>query len=273
MSTMIPRTFVVPLDGSELARHAVDAVLPLARRLGANLVLVTTVWDGDTAAAQSHLDTVAGAIVDVPVETVIVRDRPAAEAIDLIADAAPDRMICMTTHGRGRFQRAAVGSVAEAVIRGTTRPLLLVGPHAVGTWSDPPGQLVVCVDGSPAAAATIAPALAWASALGCEVTLSYIAHPLDLDDGLRSDEIVAPLEKEVREAGIPAHVRIERRSYVAGALLDVADEPPATLLIMATSGRTGFARLALGSVTMAVVHGAGCPVLAIPPHFDAASEG
>jgi nucleotide-binding universal stress UspA family protein len=181
-------------------------------------------------------------------------------------------MICMTTHGRGRFRWAVAGSVAEEVIREARQPVLLVGPHAVGAWSDPPGQIVVGVDSSPAAAGAVAPAIAWAEALGCELTLGYVAHPLDAGDALLADDFLTPLEKDVRSAGIPLHVRVERGSYVAGVLLDVADEPPATMLVMASRGRAGFARVALGSVTMAVVNGARCPVLVTPPHPGAPGE-
>jgi nucleotide-binding universal stress UspA family protein len=269
MTSTIPRTFVVALDGSELAVRAVTVVSPLARRLGADLLLMTTPWDGDIRTAQAHLESVASATNDVPVDTLVVHDHPAAEAIALVAGAEPDRMICMTTHGRGRFRWAVAGSVAEAVIREARQPLLLVGPHGVGTWSDPPGQVVVCVDGTSAAAGIVATAIVWAHALGSELTLTYVAQPLDIGDALLSDDFMAPLEQDIRDAGIPLHVRVERGSYVAGKLLDVADEPPATMLVMAATGRAGFARVALGSVSMAVVNGAKCPVLITPPHFDA----
>jgi nucleotide-binding universal stress UspA family protein len=271
MAVTIPRTFVVPLDGSELATRAVDVVTPLARCLGASLLLVTTPWDDEVHAAQAHLDGVA-ATVEVPVDTLLVHDRPAAAAIDLVARSEPDRMICMTTHGRGRFRWAVAGSVAEEVIRNADMPVLLVGPHAAANWSDPPGQIVVGVDASPAASGAVAPAAAWAKALGCELTLTYVAHPLDIGEALRSEDFLAPLEKAVRDVGVPLHVRIERGSYVAGALLDVAEEPPATMFVMASRGRTGFARVALGSVSMAVVNGARCPVLVTPPHLGAPPE-
>jgi nucleotide-binding universal stress UspA family protein len=272
MTTTIPRTFVVPLDGSELATRAVDVVTPLASRLGASLLLVTTPWDDGVHAAQAHLDGVAAKTVDVPVDTLVIHDRPPATAIDLVASSEPGRMICMTTHGRGRFRWAVAGSVAEEVLQGARQPVLLVGPHGRGTWFDPPGQIVVGIDPSTAAAGAVAPAIAWAKALGCELTLAYVAHPLDAGDALLAEDFLAPLEKDVRNAGIPLHVRIERGSYVAGALLDVAEEPPATLLVLAARGRTGFARVALGSVSMAVVNGATCPVLVTPPHLGAPTE-
>lgn len=48
------------------------------------------------------------------------------------------------------------------------------------------------------------------------------------------------------------------------ALLQVIREKEIDLVVMATHGRTGFRRLALGSVTEAVVRHSPCPVLTVP---------
>jgi nucleotide-binding universal stress UspA family protein len=263
----LPKTIVVPLDRSELSQRAVTVATPLAKKLGAGLLLVTVPWDQDVVSAQAYLDAIAGLAVDVPAETVVVHDRPAPEAIELIASQAPDRIVCMSTHGRGRFRWAVTGSVAEEVIGGSKRPLLLVGPHAVGAWSDPPGQVVFCADGSPAANALVDAACDWADALGAELTIAHVAHPLDVEGALRPEEVFTPIEKIAHDRGITVHTRLERGSYVAGALLDVASEPPATMMVMATRARTGFARVALGSVTMGVLNSAHCPVLVASPQF------
>ena len=50
-------------------------------------------------------------------------------------------------------------------------------------------------------------------------------------------------------------------SYVAGALADFADDLPAAMIVASSHARTGLARVALGSVTMAVLHQATCPLL------------
>jgi nucleotide-binding universal stress UspA family protein len=207
------------------------------------------------------------------VEVCVVPEAPAADAIGQVANDGPDRMVCMTTHGRGRFRWAALGSVAEAVVRDASRPVLLVGPHSV--LPSPDGftdHVVLCVDGSPTAAVALGPACEWADALHGDLTLTYVAHPLDVQDAVHPEALLGPLEERVRAEGIPLHTRIARGSYVVGALLDVAAEPPATLVVMAAHARTGLARVALGSVTMGVVNSAPCPVLVVPPDFGASSE-
>lgn len=52
------------------------------------------------------------------------------------------------------------------------------------------------------------------------------------------------------------------------AILDVASEMPADLLVVGTHGRSGFDRLVMGSVTEKVLQKAACPVLSVPPHAD-----
>jgi nucleotide-binding universal stress UspA family protein len=53
--------------------------------------------------------------------------------------------------------------------------------------------------------------------------------------------------------------------HIADAIVDYADGVPASLIAIATHGRTRLARLALGSVAAAVVHDASCPVLVLRP--------
>jgi nucleotide-binding universal stress UspA family protein len=270
---MIPKTIVVPLDGSAFAQRALPVAVPLASRLGADLLLMSTPVEEDPDTVRRYLDAVAAFAANVPVEVCVVPDGDPAGAIGRVASEGPDRMVCMTTHGRGRFRWAALGSIAEAVVRDATRPVLLVGPH--GVLPSPDGftdHVVVCVDGSPSGPAALGPACEWAHALQGDLTLAYVAHPLDVQDAVHPEELLGPLEQRVRAEGIPLHTRIARGSYVVGALLDVAAEPPATLVVMAAHARTGIARVALGSVTMGVVNSALCPVLVVPPDFGATPE-
>jgi nucleotide-binding universal stress UspA family protein len=244
----------------------------LAARIGADVLLMSTPWDGDADEAARYLDAVAAFAVDAPVGVCVVPDLAPGDAINRVADDGPDRMVCMTTHGRGRFRWAAVGSVAEEVIRSATRPLLLVGPRVVLPSPDRGDQVVLCTDGSAAAQPTVSPACEWARALDCGLTLTYVAHPLDVEDARHPDEFVAPLAQPLRAEGVPFQTRLVRGYYPAGALLDVISDPPATLAVMAAHGRTGLARVTLGSVTMGVVNSAPCPVLVVPPGFGGAPE-
>jgi nucleotide-binding universal stress UspA family protein len=133
-------TVLVPLDGSTLAEAAVPvAVDLLGGRPGTTLVLVRAVDPrlpgvDDVGAqrdivrsAEQYLREVTARLGGFggTVKTSVWYGSPAASVV-AAADAVGADMIVMTTHGRSGLGRLILGSVAEAVLRGTRRPLLLV---------------------------------------------------------------------------------------------------------------------------------------------------
>jgi nucleotide-binding universal stress UspA family protein len=262
---MIPKTIIVPLDGSPLAESALNVARPLAELIRSDLVVVTTTWNGSTQDPGSYLDHVIARTGNDALEAVVVENMFADTAITDTALERPDSMVCMTTHGRGRLRWAAVGSVAEDVIRESTEPLLLVGPRAKAAWSQPARRVVVCVDGTPSDQASTRHACEWAKALDLEVHLARVYHPNDTTSD-RPNAVFGPLEAIVQDAGLRVHTRqLFRSSFFAGALVDFAEDPPATMLVMTAHHKGVLARIALGSTTMATVHLAQCPVLVVPP--------
>ena len=57
---------------------------------------------------------------------------------------------------------------------------------------------------------------------------------------------------------------VVREGYAAAAILEQAASMKADLLVIGTHGRSGFERLALGSVAEKVLRKANCPVLTVP---------
>lgn len=70
------------------------------------------------------------------------------------------------------------------------------------------------------------------------------------------------LAKRSEHAGLTVEVRVEEGDR-AGAIVDVAVEKRADLIVMTTHGRTGVTRWIIGSITERVLHEAPCPVLAV----------
>ena len=121
----------MPLDGSRFAEQILPIASTLAEQLDAGLVLVTATWDeqDDREAAATYLQQVETETPARVLET-IVADGPAPiAAITAAARGGPDRMVCMTTHGRGRFRWAMIGSVAEGVVSRSDVPVVLAGPR------------------------------------------------------------------------------------------------------------------------------------------------
>ncbi|HVJ95677.1 MAG TPA: universal stress protein [Acidimicrobiia bacterium] len=255
---MVPKTFVVPLDGSDFATKAADVAAGMARHCGASLKLVASSWNTHhNEDPQPFLEKIADEYADLDVATVVIDDRPAAGAIQSVA-SEPEHVVCMTTHGRGRFSWAALGSIAESVVRDSTAPVLLVGRHCPATWPTGARRMIVAVDGSTAAPPTLPEAVTWAKAFQLEVDVTTVLHPLDTEG---PDKIIDAIVQRVESDGLHAHRRVVYGSYPAGTLADAAISAEADLVVMGTHALAGVSRLALGSLTIGVVGLAPCPVL------------
>jgi nucleotide-binding universal stress UspA family protein len=136
------RRIVVPLDGSALAEQAVPHAEALGQLTGAPLHLVRVLdstqfgsFDGTKArqlwlnnersVARNYLERLEQNLRDRQL-TVTVEYRLGSPAQELLAILHPGDLLVMTTHGRSGVARWLLGSVAEAVVRRATVPVLLV---------------------------------------------------------------------------------------------------------------------------------------------------
>jgi nucleotide-binding universal stress UspA family protein len=259
---MEPKTFVVPLDGSQYSERALPVAAALAERIGGGLLLVTAESFGPVGAGM-YLDQVAERGFSCPVETVAYPDRVPIRAILGAGNAAENRVVCMTTHGRGRIAWTVLGTIAEHIIRRSPRPLILVGPHCRPDTIVSSAEFLVASDGDEHADELAANAATWSEMLGLNRRVAVVLHPLDIESAQHSARPAVPVAAEY---GIDSDALILRRDeYPAGALVNIAEDLPAALIAMGCHGRYGMQRVALGSVTMSVVQHAPCPVLAVQP--------
>jgi len=149
---------LVPLDGSELAEGVLPYVEELAKRLGSEVVLLQAVTslaqlmsqaaasdptamsavsvevarqehEALVAAARDYLTRIADRLVHQGIATQVEAvDGSAGGAILDYLRAQEVSLIAMSTHGRGGLGRLVFGSVADAVLRQTHLPVLLVRP-------------------------------------------------------------------------------------------------------------------------------------------------
>jgi len=142
---------LVPLDGSEVAAGVLPFVKEYAKLFGAGLVLYHAV---SPAGAYPGFETANAQIVgrlleDMQKEAAVMLNESAkkledegfkcetAVSIELAADGilhaaeqSKAGLIAIGTHGRSGLSRAVLGSVANAVLRRSTLPTLLVHPRA-----------------------------------------------------------------------------------------------------------------------------------------------
>ena len=256
---MVPKTLVVPLDGSEFAERALPIAETLAERIGAGLLLVSAREHGPDEPGR-YLAEQATRLTRAPVAIFDTTETGAVPAIVAAVDGGAERVVCMTTHGRGRLRWAALGGVAEEVIRNARCPMILVGRSCRTDFLERSSHLLVCADGGPESDELASAAREWSQLLGLDLRVAVVVHPLDVETAEHPEALLDPLALQFGEDTRPA-TRIVPSQYPVGALADLADDLPAALVAMSSHRRAGLARFALGSVTMGVVHLAPCPLL------------
>lgn len=301
------KRILVPLDGSEFAERALAPALQLARRTGAEVHLATVVSDlppvplasadGDLVSqwfeeeeerAKKYLSEVqegaAGKEEGVTVET-HVRLGPVARTLHLLADELDADLVTLTTHGRGAWQRAWLGSVADQLLRKAERPLLLFREAEDGSvlFGDPgsPEHVLVPLDGSKASESVldVLPRILDPEG-GSRVTLvsvlqkpfplatTYLPHAVSeerlLEDRKNKLEgYLGEAKGRLTEQGFRVDARALTADDAATALLELAGKEKVDLVALSTRGRGGVSRFLLGSVADKVVRGASTPVLTV----------
>ncbi len=142
------------------------------------------------------------------------------------------------------------------------------------------GSIVVGTDGSDTAKEAVRQAIELAKSLGAELLLVSAYQPVarvsanreaaqtpeDVQWMVSAREDVATLLSEAaraaEEAGVAAQT-FQRQGDPADAILDVAEERDADLIVVGNKGMTGAKRFLLGSVPNRVSHHAPCSVLII----------
>ena len=157
------KSILVPLDGSELAESVLPYVEALAKQRGAepvNVVLLRVcdlpatpsyyspelsgvplnwgqLMEQETArrkqVAKKYLTEVAKRLRDtgISAQSVVLAGKAVDEIVKYVNDN-PFTLIVMATQGRSGLKRLFYSSTTESVLRGVSRPMLLVRPHNSG---------------------------------------------------------------------------------------------------------------------------------------------
>ena len=86
----------------------------------------------------------------------------------------------------------------------------------------------------------------------------HVFHPLDV---ATAEAPMEAIQGAIDAMGPGVDVHVVRNYRPADAIHELAHRLGASLIVMSTHGRTGLARIALGSVAMDVVRNSECPVL------------
>lgn len=137
-------------------------------------------------------------------------------------------------------------------------------------------SILVGTDGSPTAERAVSEAAALAASTGAHLVVMCVYKtptPEELDveataaDGwhitavAQAEDLVVRARETAARAGVRSEGRTVAASNPGQAIVDVADEVRADVIVVGSVGLTGAKRFVLGSVPNHVMHHAGCDVL------------
>lgn len=291
------RSIVVGMDEGELARHAVEAGLSLARTFSANLNLVHAVpiesehWSGVSAVNWREVrDSILAGARTRCVERLSEWLPVVPGRRDPFGDLTDHLRVIEGSPGRGIAEFAAQRGADLIVIGGHERKGLLdfgrtaysvLHQSACPVWVQPgPVQgvdrILAPVDPGETSSAQLVHVRDLALVFGARVTLFHVHQPPYFAYGpLQSDTRLFPAEELCTAAreGFKRFagefdwkgVEVERRfaeGEPADEILALQDE--FQLVAVGTHGRSGFGRMMMGSVAYAVIKHAHVPVLTTP---------
>jgi nucleotide-binding universal stress UspA family protein len=297
------QSIVVPLDGSDLAEQALPIAQAIAERARCRLKLVLVhepliLMEPGPAYAKielamqkadrEYLKSVVARMrerLGRSVSSAVLQGIPVAQTLATYIRELGADLVVMTTHGRGGFRRAWLGSVTDQLIRSSDIPVLVVRPREEGVAK--PGEelteILVTLDGSPLAEAALEPAIELARLWDAEISLVQVVRPISLTSGPHltfpsgySDQVTAlrresaqdyirDVAERVRESGVRSTGVAVIGGAVPETLINLAAPERVSLMAVATHGVGGLKRLVLGSIADKLVRAANVPVLVVRP--------
>lgn len=288
------KTILLPLDGSPLAEQALPYAAALARSAAARLILVRaaqarTLLDVDASDAQygvvsraeHDLEATSARLRETGLEAEdhVYYDSPVPAILDAARQHHAD-LIVMSTHGRSGLGRMVYGSVADDILRHAAIPVLLVPATIDHAWpADRPLTVLVPLDGSELAEEALGSAGVLAELLGARLHLlrvveppsyplygdGYAYIPFDNDAELRdARQYLEEQAKKLDDRGMQVEIEVAV-GPPSTVVARIARERQVDVVAMATHGRSGLARLVLGSVATGTLLQAHVPLLLTRP--------
>jgi nucleotide-binding universal stress UspA family protein len=260
------RKILTALDGSKTSESILPYLETLLVTQDADVSLVRVIAEdlpSKRRAATEYLERIAGtlrskgAVIDVHV----LVGKTAPTIVDM-AVRGGFSMILMCSRGKSGIQRLLLGSVAEAVLRLSPMPVLVVHPLSAATGKLKMKRIVVPLDGSHRSGTILQHVAPLAKATGARLLFVTIVDPHARED-VPAEVLARTLfreQKRLHKMGIQTELSIRYGDPVA-EILSFGGVQNADLVALSTHGRTGLERVRLGSVTESVLRRGKLPLL------------
>ena len=287
---IVPKTLLVPLDGSEESEASLPWATKLAQERGLTLTLARVaeypnfgagaypeetmdvqtyelVLEVEEDEAKTYLTRIREQVAEtgVPVETIMRDGKPSMTLLDL-ADELSAAAIVIASHGRSGVKRFVLGSVARQLVSHASTPVFLVRAttpeHRHEASLD---RLLVPLDGSglgeraldyareiaPAGSTLVLVRIASAKGQGVKLATDYLDR---IAASLRAAGVVVETQTIVGET---------KASEVSRHLAEAVSASNVDVIVMSTHGQGGVKGWFLGSVSDEVVRNVDLPVLLV----------
>jgi nucleotide-binding universal stress UspA family protein len=308
-----PMRVLVAIDGSAAAARAVDLVCGVSWPRDTEIVVAEAVESGEglygglwPAVAMVEVNRLEAEVYSTAerdvseaadrvrrpglvIDTAVLRGRPAT-AISERARAMKANLIVVGSRGHGRISAMLLGSISSELVDHAPAPVLV----ARGVSID---RVLLAWDGSSCAARAAELLSTWPIFATSSIRVVGVAdievpwwtgfpEPgspeliptfVEATEAARRhrDELVVGMTDALRLAGLSATGdRLD--GDAATELLSRASATKTDLIVLGTHGRTGLARLVIGSVARNVLHHASCSVLIVretDPHPKSPTSG
>ncbi|MFO0845271.1 MAG: universal stress protein [Gemmataceae bacterium] len=278
-------SILLPTDLLPSSREAAAVAVRLARRFGSRLTLLRVFEPQPDVpvdlreAFQREADPLRGLVGEIAGQGVQVGEAAVAvgPVVDTILHKAQEVGAGLILMGAGDPPpggRFAVGPVAQAVLEHAPQPVLAVRPGGLPAG---PRKVLCAVDHSPASLRALRIAARLTQAVEGDLTVLTVVPAVPwLSAAVETGELAdaaAAHDRRWREAfeealravdfGPARWAKEVRHGAPHGGILAAAREGGADVLVMGATGRSGLARVLLGSVTRRVLRDLPCSLLTV----------
>jgi nucleotide-binding universal stress UspA family protein len=262
---------MVATDGSKYSESAIREAISLAKICSSNLIAVSIVKTNvefDSVLPQfvekkekeaiKHLESVKAQAAKEGVNCMTIVSRSEEPYEDIISHASKNKVdvIIIGTLGRTEMKRLMLGSVTALVI-GHAPCKILVVPHNARVECK---NVLIATDGSKYSEAAACEALGIAKRCGSSLIVISVAST-DAELASAKDNVKKVVEAAEKEGIKTSPVVTTGKPYEA--IIETSKQNNADFIIVGSHGKTGLARLLMGSVTERVIGHAEAAVLVV----------